>query len=63
MPLVRLVGTLLVGPAMKWWLIVLVVLAVLAMLAASRGQLPVWLTSLPHAVYDTDQQHRRNGEL
>lgn len=48
---------------MKWWLIVLVVLAVLAMLAASRGQLPVWLTSLPHAVYDTDQQHRRNGEL
>lgn len=48
------------------WLVLLVLLAGLAMLAAvglPRESLPRWLTELAHGIYDTDEQHRQNGEL
>jgi hypothetical protein len=48
------------------WPIFLALLAGLAMLAAvglPRESLPKWLRELAHGTYNTDEQHRRNGEL
>lgn len=46
----------------RYWMILFIILAAVAMLASTRG-LPGWLTDQPHGLYDTDEQHRRNGEL